>query len=384
MSISKRILGMQNAAGFVLKAALSLVAIAMLCLPATAQFPTNGTRYTVTNLNSDITTAADNLDPNLVNPWGLVASGGSPWWVSDNNSGLSTLYDGAGVTQGLVVTIPAWNGPTGGVPDGIVFNSTTDFQLVTGKQALFIFSTEDGTISGWNPGVDPTNAVIKVNNWPVAVYKGLALASAGGANYLYAANFRTATVDVFDASYNPHSFGSNAFVDSTIPAGYAPFNVANINGNIFVTYALQDDAKHDDVSGPGHGYVDEYDSQGNLLMRLPHIFVLNSPWALALAPSTGFGTLSGKLLVGNFGSGAIVGFDLAHNGAFQGEMLDTSGLPLRIGGLWGLAFGNGAKAGPVNSLYFTAGSFGESHGIFGSITVPSTNHVHTQQLSGKR
>src|SRR5271169_831663 len=382
MSISRRIFGMQNAAGFVLKAALSLVAIALLCLPATAQFTTNGTPYTVTNLNSDITNAATNLDSNLVNPWGLVASSTSPWWVSDNGTGLSTLYNGAGVAQSLVVTIPAWDAPTGGVPDGIVFNPTTDFQLVSGKKAIFIWATEDGTISGWNPGVDPTNAVIKVNNWPVAVYKGLALASAGGANYLYAANFRGGTVDVFDASFNPHSFGSNAFVDNSLPTGYAPFNVANINGNIFVTYALQDDAKHDDVAGPGHGYVDAYDSQGNLLMRLPHLFALNSPWAVVLAPSTGFGTLSGKLLVGNFGSGAIVGFDLAHNGAFQGEMLDSSGLPLRIGGLWGLAFGNGATAGPVNSLYFTAGSFGENHGLFGSITVPlggfRTGNTHIQ------
>jgi uncharacterized protein (TIGR03118 family) len=378
MFITKRVFGRQNAAGFVLQALLSLVAIALLCLPATAQFSTNGTLYTITNLDSDIPNAAANLDTDLVNPWGLAASSGSPWWVSDNGTGLSTLYDGAGVKQGLVVTIPAWNGPTGGVPDGIQFNPTSDFDLTPGNPAFFIFVTEDGTVSGWNPGVDPANAVIKVNNWPVAVYKGLTLGSASGANYLYLANFRGGTVDVFDASFNPHSFGSNAFVDNTLPTGYAPFNVANINGNIIVTYALQDDAKHDDVAGPGHGYVDVFDSQGNLIMRLPHLFVLNSPWAVVLAPSTGFGTLSGKLLVGNFGSGAIVGFDLAHNGAFQGEMLDSSGLPLRIGGLWGLGFGNGGKSGPVNSLYYTAGSFGENHGLFGTITVNNNNHVQQQ------
>src|SRR5271167_3796105 len=182
MSISRRIFGMQNAAGFVLKAALSLVAIALLCLPATAQFTTNGTPYTVTNLNSDITNAATNLDSNLVNPWGLVASSTSPWWVSDNGTGLSTLYDGTGSPKSLVVSIPQWDGTPGGNPTGIVHNSTSDFQLSPGNPAVFMWATEDGTIQGWNPNVLPTMAVIEVNNFPGAVYKGLALASAGGAN----------------------------------------------------------------------------------------------------------------------------------------------------------------------------------------------------------
>ncbi len=212
------------------------------------------------------------------------------------------------------MTVPAWDGPDGGVPDGIVFNGTSDFQLTTGNPARFIFATEDGTISGWNPAVDATHAIIKVNNWPEAVYKGLALGSANGANYLYVANFARGTVDVFDATFAPHSFGSGAFVDTNLPSGYAPFNVANINGNIIVTYALQDDQKHDDVPGAGHGYVDEYDSQGNLLMRFPHVFALNSPWAVVMAPAD-FGSFSGKLLVGNFGSGAIVGFDPVTGGS---------------------------------------------------------------------
>ncbi len=381
MPIAKNVFG----AGFELKVLLSVVAIALLCLPATAQLASNSTTYTVTNLVSDIPDAATNQDTDLVNPWGLVASATSPWWVSDNGTGLSTLYDGTGAKQSLVVTVPAWDGPDGGVPSGIVFNGTTDFQLTMGNPARFIFATEDGTISGWNPAVNATNAVIVVNNWPGAVYKGLALGSANGANYLYVANFRGGTVDVFDASFNPHSFGSGTFVDNTLPMGYAPFNVANINGNIIVTYALQDDQKHDDVAGAGHGYVDEYDSQGNLIMRFPHVFALNSPWAVVLAPASGFGSFSGKLLVGNFGSGAIAGFDLT-TGGFLSEMLDDSGLPIRIGGLWGLSFGNGSKSGPVNALYYTAGSFGESHGLFGNITAPmnNTNKVPARQAGKKQ
>ena len=384
MATTRKIFGMQNTIGFELKALLSVVAIALLCLPATAQLASNSTTYTVTNLVSDIQDAATNQDTDLVNPWGLVASATSPWWVSDNGTGLSTLYNGTGTKQSLVVTVPAWDGPDGGVPDGIVFNGTSDFQLTTGNPARFIFATEDGTISGWNPAVDATHAIIKVNNWPDAVYKGLALGSANGANYLYVANFRGGTVDVFDATFAPHSFGSGAFVDNTLPSGYAPFNVANINGNIIVTYALQDDQKHDDVPGAGHGYVDEYDSQGNLLMRFPHVFALNSPWAVVMAPAD-FGSFSGKLLVGNFGSGAIVGFDPV-TGGFLSEMLDDSGLPIRLEGLWGLGFGNGANSGPVNTLYFTAGSFGESHGIFGTVAVAmnSSNKTPAHKPSKKR
>jgi len=351
----------------VLKAVLSMVAIALLSLPATAQIGDIGNDsplFTVTNLTSDIPNVGNNNDTDLVNPWGLVASPSSPWWVSDNATGLSTLYDGAGVKQGLVVTIPAWNAPTGGAPDGIVFNSTSDFKI-NGNSTHFLFATEDGTLQGWSGG---TSAVIAVNNWPVAVYKGLALASAGGANYLYVANFRGGTVDVFDANFAPHSFGPNAFVDPTVPSAYSPFNVANINGNIVVTYALPDDQRHDDVAGAGHGYVRMFDSQGSLLMDFRHVFELNSPWAVALAPSSGFGSLSGKLLIGQFGSGAIVAYD-PKNGRFLGPLLDTSALPIRINGLWGLGVGNGAKSGPTDTLYFTAGYFDEAHGLFGTISL---------------
>jgi uncharacterized protein (TIGR03118 family) len=341
---------------------LSLVAIALLSLPATAQFKR-------TDLDSDIPGITPNpTDGDLVNPWGIAASPKSPWWVSDNGTGKSTLYDGNGVKQGLIVNIPQWDQTPGGNPTGTVFNPTSDFQITSGNPAFFLFGTEDGTIQGWNPTVNATQTEIMVNGWPDAVYKGLTLGSANGKNYIYAANFRAGKVDVFDANFKPHSFGTNAFVDSTIPSTFSPFNVANINGMIVVTYAVPNKARHDDVQGAFHGYVRVFDSQGNVLMRPPHVFQLDSPWAITLAPAKGFGQFSGNLLIGNFGSGAIVGFDLAHNGAFLGALVDNSGLPLRINGLWGLGVGNGSGSGSANSLYFAAGYFDEVHGLFGTIT----------------
>jgi len=352
-------------------AVLSLVGTTLLSLPASAQL------FTIKNLVSDIDNVGSQpTDPDLVNPWGIVASSTSPFWVSDNGTGKLTLYDGNGAKQGLIVNVPQWDNSPGGNPSGQIFNGTQDFKLPNNSPAKFIVSTEDGTIQGWNGG---TTTVIVVNGWPNAIYKGLALGSANGANYIYAANFHAGTVDVFDATFQPHSFGQNAFVDSTLPNGYAPFNVANINGNIIVSYALQDDEKHDDVAGIGHGYVDVYNSQGTLLQRLPHTYALNSPWAIVVAPAS-WGQWAGKLLVGQFGSGAIAAYDLASN-TFQGVLKDDQGLPLRINGLWGLSFGNGAASGPVDTLYFTAGYFAEAHGLFGTITVASdiitaTPHAH--------
>jgi uncharacterized protein (TIGR03118 family) len=340
-------------------AVLSLVATTLLSLPVTAQI------FTVENLTSDIPDVGTQpTDPDLVNPWGIVASSTSPFWVSDNATGKLTLYDGTGAKQGLIVNVPQWDNSPGGNPTGQIFNNTQDFKLSNNNPAKFIVSTEDGTIQGWNGG---TTTIIAVNNWPNAVYKGLALGSANGANYIYAANFQAGTVDVFDGSFQPHSFGQGAFLDPNLPAGYAPFNVANIKGKIIVTYALQDDQKHDDVRGIGHGYIDVYDSTGNLLQRLPHVYALNSPWAMVVAPST-WAQLSGKLLVGQFGSGGIAAYDLANN-IFIGVLQDDQGLPIRINGLWGLSFGNGGASGPTDTLYFTAGYFDEAHGLFGSITV---------------
>ena len=349
-----------------LSAIALLVGATLFSLPAAAQ------SVSPTILTSDIANISVNTDPNLVNPWGMSASASSPWWVSDNGTGLSTLYNAAGNPQGLVVTIPSANGSDTGTPTGQVFNSTSDFKIA-GNSTHFLFATEDGTISGWSSG---TSAVIAVNNSPGAVYKGLALASADGANYLYAANFRNGSVDVFDANFNPHSFGGTAFQDSSIPAGFAPFNVANIgNGKLAVTFAKQDSAKHDDVAGPGNGYVDIFDTSGNLLMHLTHNSFLNSPWAVVVAPATGFGVFSGKLLVGQFGSGAIAAFD-ATTGSFSSLLLDPNTLQLQINGLWGLGFGNGGTAGPTTTLFFTAGVFGEAHGLFGSIVPLSASGIH--------
>ena len=347
---------LQTARGLALSAALGLLAIAIVSLPAVAQ------KATPTNLTSDIPNVGTFTDTNLVNPWGLVASAASPWWISDNGTGLSTLYDGTGSPKSLVVTIPTGSSGTGS-PDGIVVNTTSDFEI-GGNATHFIFSTEDGTISGWSSG---TSAVIAVNNYPAAVYKGLALASAGGNNYLYVANFRNGTVDVFDKNYAPFSFGGSSFVDPTIPSGFAPFNVFNMGNNqLAVTYAKQDPAKHDDVPGPGNGYITIFDTSGNILSRLPHLPYLNSPWAVAIAPASGFGGFSGDTLVGQFGSGAIVAYTPAGN--FVGLLFNPANLQLQIDGLWGLAFGNGSGSGPATTLYFTAGPYGENHGILGSIT----------------
>lgn len=339
--------------------ALILSALALLALPALAQ------KVDITYLTSDLPAVGAFQDTNLVNAWGMSISPTGPWWISDNGTGLSTLYSGTGQPQSLVVTIPSGTGSGSGTPSGTVYNpSTTDFKIHN-IATPFLFCTEDGTISGWYAG---TTAFIAVNhNSSGAVYKGLALGSAGGANYLYVANFNAGTVEAYDGTYATHSFGANAFVDTTIPSGYAPFNIVNIGNNkLVVTYAKQDAAKHDDVPGPGNGYVDVYDTMGNLQFRLQHYIWLNSPWAAVVAPQSfvGFG---GDLLIGNFGSGLISAYN-ASNGAFMGNMINVADLPVQIGGLWALAFGNGGSGGPTSTLFFTAGPYGEGHGIFGMIT----------------
>lgn len=336
-----------------------LATLALMALPASAQ------KVNITYLTSDLPSVSAFQDANLVNPWGMSISPAGPWWISDNATGLSTLYIASGQPQTLVVTIPSGTGSGSGTPSGTVYNaSTTDFKIHN-MATPFLFCTEDGTISGWYTG---TTAFIAVNhNGTGAVYKGLALGSAGGANYLYVANFNAGTVEVYDGTYAAHSFGSGAFVDSTIPAGYAPFNVQNIGNNrLAVTYAKQDAAKHDDVPGPGNGYIDIYDTMGNLQFRLQHVLYANSPWAVVVAPSN-FSGFSNDILVGNFGSGLITAYN-ASNGNWLGNMLNVASLPVQIDGLWGLAFGNGGSGGPTNTLFFTAGAFGEAHGFFGMIT----------------
>ncbi len=260
-------------------------------------------------------------------------------------------------------------------PTGIVFNSTSDFVVGHGNTspALFIFATEDGTISAWN-GSAGNNAVLEVDNTNTdpntsPVYKGLALASTGSANFLYATNFRDGTVDVFDTNFTKVTLGQNGFgtfTDPNLPAGYAPFGIQNINGNLYVTYALQDSAKHDDVKGAGHGFVDVYNPNGVLVQRLISQGALNSPWGLAVAPAN-FGTFSNDLLVGNFGDGTINAFNL-NTGAFLGTLVNATNTPLAINGLWGLAFGNNATAGSANTLFFASGLNDEANGLFGSLS----------------
>lgn len=326
--------------------------------------------YQQTNLVSDIPGLAPNTDPNLVNPWGLVAGPTTPFWVSDNNSGVSTLYTGGGQTVPLVVNIPPPTGsPAGtfGTPTGVVFNGNDEFHVTengTTGASLFIFATEDGTISGWSPTVDRTNAILAVNNSPKAVYKGLALASTPLGDFLYAANFRAGTIDVFDKNFAPvHFFG--AFADRFLPEGYAPFNIASFNGLLYVSYAKQDAQKHDDVGGPGHGFIDVFDNFGDFLFRLVSRGRLDSPWGMAIAPSD-FGQFSRDLLVGNFRDGHINVYN-PFTGRFMGTVRGKDGEPLVNDHLWALTFGNGSKAGPTNTLFFTAGIDDEAHGLFGEI-----------------
>jgi uncharacterized protein (TIGR03118 family) len=355
----------------------------------TPQTPAGSTIFQMTKLVSDLPGVASVTDPNLVNPWGIAFSPTSPFWIADNGTHKSTLYNGAGAIQSLVVGIPAPTGAAAGDPTGQVFNGTTDFNLPNGSPALFIFATEDGTIVGWN-AASGTNGAIVADRSAVpaagsgAVYKGLAIASNASGNFLYATNFRAGTIDVFDKNFGIMLL-AGSFADPNMPAGYAPFGIQNIGGDIYVTYAKQDAAKHDDVGGAGSGLIDVFDANGNLKRRLASgtaaggtLAVLNSPWGMALAPAN-FGAFSNALLVGNFGDGHINAFNLT-TGAPLGQLQDPSGAtPIVVPGLWGLAFGNGGAAGTPNVLFFTAGIGSgptfqnniETHGLFGSLQLVS-------------
>ena len=354
-----------------------LVAMTFVSRPIQAK---SGGFYQQTNLVSDISGLASVTDPNLVNPWGLSHGPATPWWVSDNGKGVATLYKGDGtpfpVGSPLVVTIPPPAGSPAGTtsaPTGNIFNGTSDFVVTengVSAPSLFIFATEDGTISGWNRKVDVTNAILEVDNSAAgAVYKGLAMGSVGSSNFLYATNFHAGVVERYDAHFHP----AGSFTDSTLSTDcpitgqcFAPFGIRNINGNLYVTYALQKPGKHDDQAGPGNGFVDVFDTSGNLLQRLVSHGTLNSPWGLALAPN-GFGRFGKDLLVGNFGDGHINAYKI-DTGAFRGQLKDQKGNPITIDGLWALDFGNGALAGPTDTLFFTAGINDEADGLFGSIT----------------
>jgi uncharacterized protein (TIGR03118 family) len=335
--------------------------------------------YQQTNLVSDGAVTAKTPDKNLQNPWGIVAFPGGPFWVSDNKTGVSTLYTGQGDIVPLTVKIPGPKNPPAGftaaAPTGIVWNPNGSvFNVAPKTPALFIFSTEDGTISAWSPGqADRSQAILEVDNSEGgngAIYKGLALASNSTGVFLYATNFKAGTIDVFDSTFQPAKL-AGSFADPKLPADYAPFGIALIDGNLFVTYAKQNADKHDDVKGPGHGFVDVFDTDGNLITRFASRGSLNSPWGIARAPLD-FGPFSTRILIGNFGDGRISGF--TSGGAFRGQLQDPKGRAVQIEGLWSIDFGNAAAADP-NKLYFTAGPNDEADGLFGSLTaVPTSDH----------
>jgi len=350
-------------------AALLALCISFLAGNALAQ------HYTETDLTANRSgiSNAPNIDPNLVNPWGLSRSSGSPWWASDNGTGLSTLYDLAGVPQSLVVTIPPPKGQNGtAAPTGTVYNYTTSFEAAPGQPSVFLFATEDGTISGWNPNVNQTNAVLLVDhNAQGAIYKGIALASSAAGPRIFVSNFASGEVEVYDGKFHQIKTGSGDFTDSRLPKNYVPFGIQNVGNNIVVAFAQRNPGSEDENDGPGLGYVDVFDTKGNLLLRLQHGQFLNAPWGIAESPAD-FGAFSHRLLIGNFGDGKINVFN-EFSGKYEGQLLNADGSAISINGLWAISFGGGnTKSGNANTLYFTAGLNGEADGLFGNIVPVST------------
>ncbi len=362
----KRTVSMFSVAALVLLLGASAQAAGSPSSPGGAGGDANS--YRVHRLVSDQPGEAAQLDPNLVNAWGLAAGPTSPWWVADNGTNRSTLYDGDGNVIPLVVKVT-------GAPTGTVFNGGTDFVVSHHRHSgpsVFIFSTEDGTIHGWNPAVPPpgpsTRAYTVVDRSAEgAIYKGLAIASGASRDRLYATDFHNGRVDVFDGNFDLIE-RPGAFTDPALPAGFAPFGIQTIGTLVFVTYAKQDADAEDEIAGPGLGFVDMYSRRGDLLGRVASEGSLNAPWGLALPPAD-FGGFGGDLLIGNFGDGKINAFAPGASGTFepQGALQRATGGDLSVDGLWAIEFGNGGAAGPMNSLYFTAGPDEENHGLFGSI-----------------
>jgi uncharacterized protein (TIGR03118 family) len=367
------------------KTLTSLTALALISVTVHAAPP----GYIQTNLVSNIPGLALHTDPLMLNPWGVAFfSGASPFWINENNAGVSSLIDGMGnpFPNLSSVTIPAPSSPTGGTPTGIVANTFAVFNTADGAfqipgpngtsfgPALFIFATEDGTIEAWNtapialPGIpDPSSAVIVVDKSAGggpdgAVYKGLALDDVSGTPYLYATNFRSGKVDVFDTNFHQVQL-AGSFTDPKMEHKYAPFGITNIDGNLWVTYTVQDQAKHDPVNRPNHGIIDIFDSNGNFIRRFVSHNRLNSPWAVVKTPDS-FGALGGKVLVGNFGDGRIPAYDPI-TGDTKGYLRNTNGQMISLPGLWALTFSDAIGAVP-NTLYFTAGIHHEKDGLFGS------------------
>ena len=367
-------------AGFLRRRALTFVSACVLASPA-ALF---AQQYQKTNLVSDLgTLGAHTVDPKLKNPWGIARGpSGNPWWVSDEKSGVSTLYNAQGKpanvlnpgANGLVVTIPpSVPPPSIGTPTGVVFNgSANDFRVAPPgvAQTFFLFVSLDGTISGWDPAANPTTAIRKVSTQ--SVLTGATIAQIGADRFLYVADLKAGKIRVYDSNFQPMALGQGAFDDDHLPPGFAPFNIQNIGGDLYVAYAKQDQAKTFVTSGAGLGFVDVFSPQGRLLLRLQHGNWFNAPWGLTLAPSD-FGTFSHRILVGQFGSGEILAFD-AVTGQFQGKLNDQNNQVIAMTGLWGLAFGAGDQtSGAANTLFFNEGLNGGNDGLFGTLTPIATD-----------
>jgi uncharacterized protein (TIGR03118 family) len=364
--------------GLLRRRALSFVSACVLASPAALL----AQQYQQTNLVSDLgTLGAQTVDPKLKNPWGIARGpSGNPWWVSDERSGVATLYNAHGTpanplnpgANGLVVTIPpSVPPPAVGTPTGVVFNgSTNDFRVAPPgvAQTFFLFVSLDGSISGWDPAANPTTAITKVST--KSVFTGATIAQIGNERFLYVADLKDAKINVYDSNFKGVEIGEpneEAFEDQELPRGFAPFNIQNIGGDLYVAYAKQDQTKTFVTSGPGLGFVDVFSPRGRLLMRLEHGNWFNAPWGLTLA-SSDFGTFSHRILVGQFGSGEILAFD-AVTGRFQGKLRDQNNNSIALKGLWGLAFGAGDQtSGPANTLFFNEGLNGGNDGLFGTLT----------------
>jgi len=352
-------------------AVLSLALVAAAPLPAAPP----DSSYTVTALASDIPGVAPTLDANLVNGWGLARSATSPWWVADNGTDKTTIYNGAGALQ-MIGGHPFQDvagGPTGAVFSGIAgqFQVGTTAAPTTLGTSNFVFASEDGMIRAWRGG--STAALVTASGGTGAIFKGLAISNGAAGPRLYATDFHNARVDVFDESFQLVD-KPGAFATPRIPPGYAPFGIQAIAGRIFVSYAKQDADAMDEVAGQGLGMVEAFDTEGTLVGEVGIRGALDAPWGMALAPGSGFGAASGKLLVGNFGDGTIASFSMTDDFKKfdpEGVLRDVSRKPIRIDGLWGIAFGNDGQAGSRDDLYFAAGPSGESHGSFGRITLRS-------------
>jgi uncharacterized protein (TIGR03118 family) len=341
---------------------LPLLSISWLTL---APLTTFAQQYQQTNLvENSSQPGIITVDPNLINPWGIARSSTGPWWVSDKGKGVSTIYNGSGQhAPPVLVTIPSAGQAPAGSPTGIVFNGSSDFEVASGKPGIFIFATFDGTISAWNPGVNPTVAIVKVNAKPGSVLTGATIAESKGNRFLYVTDVHEGKVRVFDTNFSPVK-NEPVFRDAHLPANFVPFNIQNIGGSFFVAFAHQNAAKNFVTFGADLGAVDVFSPEGNLLFRLERGSWFNAPWGLVQA-STDFGTFSHSFLVGQFGSGEIAAFDVA-TGHFQGKLTDANSNVISIPGLWGIAFGAGnANSGAPNQLFFNAGIDQEKGGIFG-------------------